>query len=180
MDTITHGITGALVAKSFFSEREGRIATAVITLGSIFPDSDTLANFFITNQLARLQIHRGLTHSLVALPFFALLLGAGTCLWTGREPRSTKRPTLRVVERGQRWLRYSAFFGLGIGLHILLDVITSFGTQVWTPLSNARAAWDLTFIIDFIFTAIVLLPQLAAWVYSGRRRALLRGGLVWI
>ena len=163
MDTITHGITGALVAKSFFSEREGRMATVAITLGAIFPDSDTFANFFITNELARLQIHRGLTHSLVALPVFAMLLGALACLWTRR----------------QRWLRYSAFFALGIGVHILLDVITSFGTQVWTPLSNTRAAWDLTFIIDFIFTAIVLLPQLAAWVYSDRRRALLRGGLVW-
>ncbi|MBI4443048.1 MAG: metal-dependent hydrolase [Acidobacteria bacterium] len=179
MDTITHGITGALVAKSFFSEREGRIATAAITLGAIFPDSDTFANFFITNELARLQIHRGITHSLVALPFFAFLLGSLACLWTRRQPRSTKRPTLRVVERGRQWLRYSAFFGLGIGVHILLDVITSFGTQVWTPLSNARAAWDLTFIIDFIFTAIVLLPQLAAWVYSDRRRAWLRGVVVW-
>lgn len=163
MDTITHGVAGALVAKSFFSEREGRMATAAITLGAIFPDSDAFANLFITNELARLQIHRGLTHSLVALPVFAFLLGALACLGTRR----------------RHWLKYSAFFGIGIGLHVLLDLITPFGTMIWSPLSNARAALDLVFIIDLTFTGIVLLPQLAAWVYADRHRALLRGWLVW-
>ncbi|OFW05409.1 MAG: hypothetical protein A3G20_08885 [Acidobacteria bacterium RIFCSPLOWO2_12_FULL_59_11] len=164
MDTITHGIAGALVAKSFFSEREGRLATWAVTLGSVFPDSDSFANLFINNQLTRLEIHRGITHSFLALPVFALLLGGLTCLAT----------------RQRRWLFFSFLYGVGIALHILLDLITSFGTLIWAPWSRARAAWDLTFIIDLTFTSIVLLPQLFAWVYSGRQRAVRRAALVWL
>ena len=39
---------------------------------------------------------------------------------------------------------------------------------MWAPLSQKRVAWDLLFIIDFRFTAIVLLPQVVAWIYSDR------------
>ena len=164
MDTITHGITGALVAKSFFSERQGRLAALAVTAGSVFPDTDFLANVFVANPLARLEIHRGITHSVVALPVFALLLGVLTCLWS----------------RQRKFLLLSCLYGVGIAVHILLDVITSFGTMVWAPLSWVRVSWDLTFVIDLSLTAIVLLPQLLAWTYSAPSRATMRGVLSWV
>ena len=41
----------------------------------------------------------------------------------------------------------------------------------------SRPAWDILFIIDFSFTAILLIPQLLAWAYEdpehSRRRALI-------
>ena len=164
MDTITHGITGALVAKSFVGERESRLATLAVTLGAVFPDSDVLARLFTSDPLARLEIHRGVTHSFLALPLWALLFGGLTCLWT----------------RPRRWLLFSCLYGAGIALHILLDLITSYGTMIWAPWSKARVAWDLTFIIDLTFTGIVLLPQLAAWVYSTPRQAARRGCAAWL
>lgn len=163
MDTLTHGIAGALVARSILDERQGRGATLALTLGSVFPDSDVFSNFFIADRLARLEVHRGLTHSVVALPFWALLLGGLTCL----------------VIRRNRWWFFSCLYGMGIALHIFMDLITSFGTMIWSPLSKARVAWDTTFIIDLVFTSIVLLPLLTAWVYSDRQRALRRGWIVW-
>ncbi|MBI4459658.1 MAG: metal-dependent hydrolase [Acidobacteria bacterium] len=163
MDTITHGIAGALIAKSFFSEREGRVATWAVTLGSLFPDSDSLANLVVHDPLVRLEIHRGITHSLLALPLFALLFGAITCLWT----------------RQRRWLVFTFFYAVGIASHILLDVITSFGTMIWSPWSYARVAWDTSFIIDFTFTSILLLPQLVAWVYSDRAHTTRRAAVAW-
>jgi inner membrane protein len=45
---------------------------------------------------------------------------------------------------------------MGIAAHIAGDVITSFGTMVWAPLSDARYALATTFIIDFWFTGIIL------------------------
>ncbi len=164
MDTITHGITGSLVAKAFLSERHGRIATMAVTLGAVFPDSDTFDRFFYSNQLAGLENHRGITHSLLALPVFALLLGVLTC----------------VLARQRKWLLFTCFYGIGIASHIVLDLITSYGTMIWTPVSNARAAWDMTFILDFVLTTVVLLPQLTAWVYSERPRAWRRGLEVWV
>ena len=165
VDTITHGIAGALVAKAFFTEREGRMATLAVTVGSVFPDSDTLVNLFYRDRMAFLEIHRGVTHSFVGLPVFALLLGTLACLLTGQR---------------KKWLFFSGLFGIGIGLHILMDLITSYGTMIWSPLNNARISWDTTFIIDVTFTTIVLLPQLTAWVYSDHERARRRGFAVWL
>ena len=45
------------------------------------------------------------------------------------------------------------------------DLVTSFGTMIWSPLQWSRPAWDLIFIIDFSFTALLLCPQILAWVY---------------
>ena len=164
MDTLTHGIAGALVGKAFLSERQGRIATIAVTLGAVFPDSDFFANLFNRNDLAMLENHRGITHSFVALPLFALLLGGLTCL----------------LARQRKWLLFPCFYGIGIAVHIVLDLITSFGTMIWSPVSNARVAWDMTFIIDLVLTTIVLLPQLVAWMYSDRHRAWRRGSVTWL
>ena len=164
MDTITHGIAGALAGKALAGERQDRFVVWVVTIGAVFPDSDVLANLFTTNNLLRLEIHRGITPSLVALPFFAALLGVATGLWT----------------RQRRWFRFALLYATGIFLHILMDLITSYGTMIWNPLSRTRAAWDLTFIIDLVFTTVLLLPQLMAWVYSDRQRARRRGWLVWL
>ena len=164
MDTFTHGITGALIGKSLAPQKESRLVILAVTLGSIFPDTDFFSNLFVTDRLARLEVHRGVTHSLVALPAFALLFGLLTCLWT----------------RKRRWLFYSSLYAAGIASHILLDVITSYGTMVWAPLSNVRVAWDTVFIIDLILTSIVLLPQLTAWTYASPSGALRRGSVAWL
>jgi len=60
----------------------------------------------------------------------------------------------------------SGIYAVGILSHILLDLVTSFGTMIWSPLKWSRPAWDLLFIVDFTFTGILLVPQLLAWVYS--------------
>ena len=165
MDTITHGVAGALIGKALFDKRDSRWATLSVTLGSIFPDSDTLANLFYRSDMAMLQIHRGVTHSLLMLPVFSLIFG-----WV----------TAKALRRPDHWLRYSQCFGIGIVSHIFFDLITSYGTMIWSPLSNRRVAWDITFIIDLIFSSIVLLPQLLAWTYSDREFAKKRGVITWL
>ncbi len=186
MDTITHGITGALIGKAFLAERygsaanragQGRVALFAMTLGAVFPDSDVVVELFSKNNLATLELHRGFTHSFVCLPLFAVALAALTrrfARWRG------------IPSPG--WTGLTLIYAIGLAVHIILDLITSFGTMIWSPLSNARVAWDLTFIIDFLFTGIVLLPQVAAWVHcqadgspsdtSGQ--GLRRGLLMWI
>jgi hypothetical protein len=41
-------------------------------------------------------------------------------------------------------------------------------------------AWDLVFILDLSFTAIVLVPQVAAWIFRTREHAHRRAWLMWI
>jgi membrane-bound metal-dependent hydrolase YbcI (DUF457 family) len=174
MDTITHGIAGALIAKAAFrgqdmlgtkSVNRERIITWSLMLGAIFPDSDVLREFFSHDNLLILTWHRSITHSLVCLPIFAVALAALT----------------RWFVRWRKWDAPSfgaliAVYAVGILSHILLDLVTSFGTMVWSPLKWSRPAWDLIFIVDFTLSALLLVPQMVAWVYAQetglQRRAL--------
>lgn len=174
MDTITHGIAGALISKAVFRGEDlfapkamnrARIISWSLMLGAIFPDSDVFRDFFSRDPLLIITWHRSVTHSLLCMPLFALLLAALS----------------RWLARWRKWdaPSFAAFVGIyaiGILSHIFLDLVTSFGTMVWSPLKWSRPAWDVIFIVDFTLSAILLLPQLVAWVYAGpehtRRRAL--------
>ena len=175
MDTITHGIAGALLAKAVFNGADvippetvnkRHIITWSLTLGAIFPDSDVLRDFISRNPLLIITWHRSITHSLLCLPIWSVLLAALTV----------------VICRWRKWESpsYFALCGLwaaGILSHILLDLVTTFGTMIWSPYQWSRPAWDILFILDFSFTAILLIPQLLAWAYEdpehSRRRALI-------
>ncbi len=51
--------------------------------------------------------------------------------------------------------------------------------MIWSPISRVRPAWDIIFIVDFTFTALVLVPQFAAWVHRDPARSLLRASRIW-
>jgi membrane-bound metal-dependent hydrolase YbcI (DUF457 family) len=174
MDTITHGIAGALISKALFngddllasrSMNRQRIVTWSTMLGAIFPDSDVFRDILSRNDLLVISWHRSITHSLLCLPVFAILLAALT-RWIARR-RKWDAPSFAVL---------TGIYAAGILSHILLDLVTSFGTMVWSPLKWSRPAWDLIFIVDFTFTGILLVPQILAWVQErpekARRRAI--------
>ena len=167
MDPITHGIAGSLLGKSFFTKREGRIATFSCTLGAIFPDVDVFAELFTRDPLSVIRFHRGFTHSFFGLPIFAVALA-----WLTRLVfRRRGAPSFGIL---------TLIYAVGIASHILLDATTSFGTRLWNPFSSDRVAWDLIFIVDFSFTAILLVPQVAAWIFRDREKARPRAWLMWI
>jgi membrane-bound metal-dependent hydrolase YbcI (DUF457 family) len=167
MDTITHGIAGALIGKAFFSDRWGPAATVAATVGAVFPDCDAIAEAFSHNSVALLKYHRGITHSFVAMPFFALALGA-LIWWLARR-------------RGIRALFWPLVLATlaGIASHILLDGLTSFGTRMWDPISWTRVSWDWLFIVDPTLTTLLLVPQVAAWVQRDREKAPWRALGMW-
>jgi membrane-bound metal-dependent hydrolase YbcI (DUF457 family) len=178
MDTITHGIAGALIGKGVFggddlvalrAMNRARIITWAFMLGAIFPDSDVFREMLSHNELLILTWHRSITHSLVCLPIFAVLLAALT----------------RWVTQWRKWdaPSFGALVGIyaaGILSHILLDLVTSFGTMIWSPVNWSRPAWDLIFIVDFSFSAILLVPQVLAWVYTKREKLKARAIGSWI
>src|SRR5713101_551729 len=178
MDTITHGIAGALIGKALFRGEDTfakgtvtsrRIITACLMLGAIFPDADTFRDMFSRDDMLMITWHRSITHSLLCLPIFALLLAALT----------------RAVARWQKWespsfAALTAIYTTGILSHILLDLVTTFGTMIWSPLAWSRPAWDIIFIVDFTFTAILLVPQLLAWVFRDHQKSNRRALAMWL
>lgn len=177
MDTITHGIAGALIGKGFFSKRETKVAIFAATLGAVFPDSDIVADIATRDPLSIIKYHRALTHSFVAMPLFAILLAALTPPVLGWLKR--KYPSLHDWEAPRFW-KLTLIYMIGIASHIILDGMTSFGTRMWWPISTERVAWDMLFIVDFTFTSIILVPQVAAWIYSDPKLTRRRAVRMWV
>lgn len=178
MDTITHGIAGALIGKAVFRGEDlsaahamnrGRLITWSVMLGSIFPDSDVLRDIFSSDKLLLITWHRSITHSLVMLPVWALLLALFTRAFASW--RKWQAPSFAALV---------GFYGAGILSHILLDLVTTFGTMIWSPFEWSRPAWDLIFIVDFTLTAILLVPQLLAWAYSHPEKLQRRAFAMWL
>ncbi|HEV3219957.1 MAG TPA: metal-dependent hydrolase [Candidatus Acidoferrales bacterium] len=178
MDTITHAFAGALLGKGFFSRRgpkpeteylpQARVAIFTATIASAFPDIDVIFDLFSHDNMAMLKFHRYVTHSLLMMPLWAVLIA--WLMWLLSRRVGAAPPSFAVL-----WL----VSVIGIASHILLDLVTSFGTMIWSPASRARPAWDIIFIIDFTMTALVLVPQVAAWVHRDPARAVRRASRMW-
>ncbi|MEH6625031.1 MAG: metal-dependent hydrolase [Motiliproteus sp.] len=157
MDPFTHGLLGALTAQAATHRKEdGSVpsvgsTTAAGTLAALFPDLDYLL-FWLDPLRFLADWHRGISHSLLMLPLWALLLGL-----------------LFSTLHGQRrsWKRYSGFCALGLLSHIVADLLTTYGTQLFAPFSDYRLSLSLSYVVDPYFTAILLLTVM---LLIGRHR----------
>ena len=153
MDTITHALSGALLGRATKNNVSDqglslRVRILVGTLAAAFPDIDFIARFF--GLLNYLEIHRGITHSFILLPLWALLLAH----------------VFSKLSKGRyQWRDFYFVCASGLAIHILGDVITAYGTMVFSPFSDARFSWPTTFIIDFYFTGIIVIALIAATIF---------------
>ena len=163
MDTLTHALSGALLARATAPKSTSACSASPdalplkrrIALGAIaaaFPDIDVVVSGL--SPLTYLYHHRGVTHSLVMLAVWTAVL-AWLCakLWP------------RLENKGPPPRAYAGVIAWGIAAHIAGDCITSFGTMVFAPLSDWRAAISTTFIIDLWFSGIIIAGLVASWLW---------------
>ena len=104
-----------------------------------------------TDPLLALEYHRQFTHSLLFIPFGALVCAAVFYpFWHKR------------ITAAQSYL----FCLLGYGSHGVLDACTTYGTQLFWPFSRTRIAWNNVSVVDPLFT----LPLIALVITGIRRR----------
>jgi membrane-bound metal-dependent hydrolase YbcI (DUF457 family) len=182
MDTLTHGLAGALLARSLPSTGNENLDRALARreawvgfAAAMFPDADVLvspfsAEFYITQ-------HRALTHSFVTLPVWIVTLTALAALRLS--------PRLGPPGAGARRtavLRLGAVVALSLVSHILMDWITSWGTMFLSPLSWARYTLDWTFIVDLALSGFLALSLVGVRFVSRRShlrsRSAARAGLL--
>lgn len=130
MDSVTHGLTGALMGYCGFRQRGGQAALWTCIAASEFPDIDAV--LLAAGNETYLQWHRSFTHSIVLLPVWAALVA-----WTMWE--LVGRTNFKIL-----WAAAAA----GIGSHIVLDWLTNYGTMWLWPVSDARFALNWVFILD--------------------------------
>lgn len=141
MDIVTQGLLGAVVAQSAARPSQARLAAAVGFIAGLLADAD----IFIRSPddpLLVLEYHRQFTHSLLFVPIGGLI--AAVLLW----------PFLR--RRINFWQLYPLAV-LGYLPSGLLDACTSYGTQLFWPVSEARIAWNLIAVVDPLFSGVLII-----------------------
>lgn len=147
MEPVTHLAAGLLTAQALEPDPQRRgPLTLLCAVAATIPDIDSLAG--LAGLESYLRHHRGLTHSVFVLPFFALLLA-----WAARKLGAR-------LSLGRAW----GAAALALATHIFLDVVTAFGTQAFLPFSDARLSFEGVFVVDPAFTL-----ALFACLLLGRR-----------
>ena len=166
MDTLTHGLAGALLGRAGSGEESARAVVATAAIAAMFPDLDAFflpgSWFRLGDTMNYLRYHRGVTHSFILAPFFAAVLAL----------------LVRAVARRTPFGALFAAAFAGIVSHILFDWITSYGTMFFAPLSWRRYSLDWVFILDPFFTGIPVAALIVSLIVRGRGRGVGVAGAV--
>jgi len=161
MDNLTHTLFALTLTRTRLG-RGGRGTTAALVLASNAPDIDIVATLGGTaNYLAW---HRGPTHGPLGIVGLGVVTAA--LIWCGG--KIIRRQAEGKAQSGDRasFTTLLAVSIVGVLLHILMDLPTSYGTRLLSPFSWRWYAIDLLPIID-----IYLLTALASGLVLGRRSA---------
>ena len=151
MEPVTQGILGACFACLFVKKKKIRfdskynsdlkLASITGLTGGIAPDIDV---FFRSESdpLFFIEFHRHFTHSLIFVPFGALLVSI----------------FLFLLFKGKKSFKKIYFYStLGFLSHGILDACTTYGTSTFWPFSDYRVSLNIISIVDPIYTFILLI-----------------------
>ena len=167
MDSLTHLAAGALTPLVF---SKTPIRAAVIGFGiaaGSLPDMDFI---FGVSPEARLVLHRGVTHALFWQPVFVLLAVLPFYIWMHCKKNGTPpgcHGSLSIERAGidtgvmasDGCIGFFTMYCMALAagfMHIFLDGMTTFGTQILLPFSDFRAGLPAMYIVDPFLTVPLL------------------------
>jgi inner membrane protein len=143
MDNLTHSLTGLMLSHAGLNRSYPR-ATLVLIVSANIPDIDIVT--IARGPLYYFEQHRGITHSIAALPVMALLSALVACAF-GRTMRG--------------WLAAWGLACIGVASHLLLDWTNIYGVRLFLPFSSQWFHLDLINLFDLLIWAVLLLGWLA-------------------
>jgi inner membrane protein len=161
MDSLTQAVLGAGIQGAMLGRYDGRKALLAGALLATLPDLDIFIDY--GDPVSAMIHHRGFSHSVFVLTALAAVLALAWRRW---------RPSPHYGG-----LRLFVTLWLVLVTHPLLDAFTSYGTQLWWPLTVTPTSWSSIFIIDPFFT-VPLLIAVAATAVAGRGPRV-QNGLCW-
>ncbi len=163
MDNITHTLTGALASKAGPERHHTRLVFWILLVAANLPDIDFLLQFF-GDRIFYMEHHRGLSHSFLFAPFFAAFVAL----------------ILKLSVKGVDFRLVFTYTFIGIVIHIFFDLITSFGTMIFYPITDARYTLDLIFIIDPWLTGSMIVFLILGRKFKNHRRKIMWGAIAFI
>ncbi len=157
MDTPTHALAGYMIAKTGLTRDTGKWGTIAGVSAAIFPDLDLVLRPFLTTEFT-LKYHRYLTNSVVLIVPFSLLFAL----------------LFVKISRVRRFWTFFLIWTVELLAHTFLDLATSYGTMILSPLSHYRFTLDWIFIIDLFLVSTFLIPLIALHLWKGRGQILAR------
>lgn len=177
LDSLSQIVLGAAVGEIALGKKIGNWGQFIGAIAGTVPDLDVFLGPLFTDEITKLQIHRGYSHSmfvhmLLALPF----------AWI----------TYRIFKKKISYARWYLVWFLCLFTHALLDCCTTYGTQLLLPFTNYLIGFNNIAVIDpfwtlpFMFILMVCLfirrenPKRLRWAYAAVTYSLLFMGYTFI
>src|SRR5690554_2444127 len=155
MDSITQAVLGASVQGALLGRWQGRKALLYGAALGTLPDLDVVIDY--GDAVADMTYHRGFSHSLLVTAAVSVLLA-----WLVRRYRP---------HPGYSGMRLWLSIWLVLTTHVLLDAFTTYGTQLFWPLTTPPVAISSIFIIDPLYTLPLLLAVIGGLAIGLQKRA---------
>lgn len=192
MEPVTHLMTGACLARAGFN-RKAAYATLAMVLAAETPDLDAL--WSVDGPIAAFQHHRGITHTLIGLPFEGLLvIGVVWLVHKWRLRRAKDRLAEAVMEPGAdqpvvrpltaapvRWGLLYGFVLISLLSHLVMDWTNNYGVRPFFPFDAHWYAGSIVFIFEPVLFVVLLVALVAPALFGligsevGARRGVFRG-----
>ncbi len=170
MDNLCHTLAGAAMGEAGLKDGT-RFGNATLMIAANLPDIDVLA--FATSTPA-VTFRRGWTHGALAVAVLPLALAGFLMLWDRWRPQ--RRPGGPPARFGMLLL----LSYVGVGSHVLLDLLNNYGVRLLMPFSGRWFYGDTLFIVDIWLWLILGIGVWMSWkrrVPAPARRALVAAGI---
>ena len=175
MDNATHTLFAVTLARTPLA-RAGRGTTAALIIASNAPDIDIIAT--VGGPLKYLEWHRGPTHGPLGIVGLGLLT-AGV-VWIGRrvhDRRAARRGGAGNDSKATGGVEHDASFSMlvavsaiGVLLHMLMDLPTSYGTRLLSPFDWHWFAIDWMPIVDIYLLMVFVVSLFGRMTPAQRQR----------
>jgi inner membrane protein len=137
MDNLCHTLVGAALGEAGLKHRT-RLGNATLMIASNLPDIDVLVFATGTPSVA---FRRGWTHGILADALLPPLLTAVMLFVASRRRTTSTQPAVKPMQL--LLLSY-----IGVILHVLMDLLNTYGVRLLMPFSQRWFYGDVLFIID--------------------------------
>ena len=172
MDSLTQIVLGAACGEAVLGKKIGNKALLFGAIGGTIPDLDVfIGRLFYANEIQIMAFHRGFMHS-----FLFAILGCFVFGWITFHLYNSRKRIGTTTQND--WVQ---LFFWSIFTHPILDSFTPYGTQLFTPFSDYRVAFNTIAVADPAYTVPFLLCMIILMFFNrkrSRRTWWLKAGIV--